>query len=124
MTQKDLMLLYARLQEMLDGIETDNGSASDALREKSANLPDDVDRAAMESERTLTLLMRERNHRTSKEIKKALARFETGEYGICEECGEDIGVPRLLAQPFATLCVHCKAQLENEQRPFGKTANY
>ena len=41
------------------------------------------------------------------QVKNALRRLNAGEYGICEECGDEIAVGRLKAMPFATLCVDC-----------------
>lgn len=38
-------------------------------------------------------------------INHALERIETGDYGQCEECGEDIDPKRLEAVPYATLCM-------------------
>ncbi|WP_397543031.1 TraR/DksA C4-type zinc finger protein [Roseovarius salis] len=37
----------------------------------------------------------------------ALARIEEGEYGVCEDCGEDIAPGRLRLDPAATRCVEC-----------------
>ncbi|WP_245626845.1 TraR/DksA family transcriptional regulator [Aestuariivita boseongensis] len=37
----------------------------------------------------------------------ALAAMEDGEYGYCEDCGEDIPLPRLRLDPAATRCVSC-----------------
>jgi DnaK suppressor protein len=41
------------------------------------------------------------------EINAALQRLETGEYGICVGCGEDIGVERLNARPWFAECLDC-----------------
>ncbi len=38
------------------------------------------------------------------QVQAALARFDAGQYGICEVCGEDIEAGRLAALPFATRC--------------------
>jgi RNA polymerase-binding transcription factor DksA len=43
------------------------------------------------------------------EIEAALARVESGGYGVCESCGGPIGEARLEAMPDATLCVICKS---------------
>ena len=42
-----------------------------------------------------------------RDIQAALARIAAGTYGVCSECGEDIGSARLQAVPEATLCVDC-----------------
>jgi len=49
-------------------------------------------------------------------IKKALARIEEGNYGICEHCGREIPESRLEAVPATTLCVHCQQKAEEKDR--------
>ena len=39
------------------------------------------------------------------EIDAALVRIEDGTYGLCADCGGPIGEERLLAVPYATLCI-------------------
>jgi DnaK suppressor protein len=41
-----------------------------------------------------------------------LAKLEDGSYGMCEECGQPIGVSRLLARPEARLCIACQTRAE------------
>ncbi|MFN7135435.1 MAG: TraR/DksA family transcriptional regulator [Myxococcales bacterium] len=45
-------------------------------------------------------------------IARALKKLkdEPDEYGVCEECGEDIGSGRLKAMPYAPLCVSCQGK--------------
>lgn len=45
-------------------------------------------------------------------VKRALAKFEDGTYGMCEECGNDIGFSRLQARPEARLCIACQTRAE------------
>lgn len=40
-------------------------------------------------------------------IKNALLRLEEGEYGYCEDCGEDIPAKRLELTPTAVRCISC-----------------
>ena len=47
-------------------------------------------------------------------LQKALGLIEEGEYGKCEECGEQISGERLRALPFATTCVDCKRDQERK----------
>ncbi len=46
------------------------------------------------------------------QVDAALARLDAGTYGICENCGKEIGSRRLEALPYATLCVECQAKME------------
>ncbi len=45
-------------------------------------------------------------------IKHALAKFDDGSYGECEECGNAIGFSRLQARPEARLCITCQTRAE------------
>lgn len=37
----------------------------------------------------------------------ALARLDNGEFGYCEDCGDDIAAKRLEFSPFVTKCITC-----------------
>jgi RNA polymerase-binding protein DksA len=41
------------------------------------------------------------------QINAALQRIETGDYGICDECGAEISEKRLEIVPYAALCIKC-----------------
>ena len=45
-------------------------------------------------------------------IRSALKRIDTGDYGICVDCGDDIAEMRLKAQPTALHCIDCRMDLE------------
>jgi DnaK suppressor protein len=45
-------------------------------------------------------------------IESALARIESGDYGYCIDCGEDIAEGRLEIDPAGPLCVNCARKLE------------
>jgi DnaK suppressor protein len=79
-------------------------------------LPDPTDRASVESNRNSMLRMRDRERKLIFKIQEALDRLEAGAYGICEECGEEIGIARLKARPVTTLCIQCKSDQEVEER--------
>jgi DnaK suppressor protein len=49
----------------------------------------------------------ERELHTLAEIEQSLRRMETGEYGVCGVCGEDIPMARLNAIPWTRRCVNC-----------------
>lgn len=74
---------------------------------------DPADRASMENDRSFHLLLNDRNRARLGEIREALGRFDTGEYGACPECGEDISPARLRAHPTALLCIQCQAARED-----------
>lgn len=50
-------------------------------------------------------------------VERALAKMATGNFGICEDCAEEIPVKRLVVLPEARLCAQCQAVEErNLQR--------
>jgi len=115
MTQFNVDDIKNVLHSMLDTLTGQSRETLTNLARDTGLYPDATDRAALETDRQLALCMGERDRLLIGEIHAALARVEDGEYGICRECGEEIGQARLRAQPTATLCVHCKALLEMGQ---------
>ena len=77
---------------------------------------DSNDRASMEEEFTLEFRVRDRERKLLRKITDALSRIENGTYGWCEETGEPIGIPRLLARPAATLCIEAQERHERHER--------
>ena len=108
-------ILTGRFQELLAEAEktvTGMTSAND-------NYPDPTDRASLESDRNFMLRIRDRERKLLSKIKSALDRIDSGEFGICEMCGDDIGEDRLKARPVTTLCIACKKQQEANERARG-----
>ncbi|MBP1751301.1 MAG: transcriptional regulator, TraR/DksA family [Geobacteraceae bacterium] len=76
---------------------------------------DIYDQASSERDRELGLLLGDREREKLRNIEEALLRFEEGEYGVCEECGDEIPLGRLKVLPFARYCVRCKSDIEKMQ---------
>jgi DnaK suppressor protein len=76
---------------------------------------DIYDQASSERDRELGLLLGDREREKLRNIEEALLRFQEGEYGICEECGDEIPTGRLKVMPFARYCVRCKSDIEKMQ---------
>lgn len=53
-----------------------------------------------------------RDHDELVAVRAALARLADGSYGECTDCGQPVGVARLLAQPSAARCIACQTQAE------------
>ena len=80
---------------------------------------DPADRATAESDRAFTLRLRDRERKLIKKIQKAIQRIDDGEFGQCQECGDEISVARLKARPVTTLCIACKSKQEQDEKVRG-----
>ena len=89
-----------------------NGAETSSAGEPSGDI---YDQASSERDRELGLLLGDREREKLHNIDEALLRMEEGEYGICEECEEEIPLGRLKAMPFTRHCVKCKSDLEKLQ---------
>ncbi len=78
--------------------------------------PDLGDQATAETDRNFMLRLRGREQRLLKKIDEAVERIEAGTFGICDDCGCEIGIKRLEARPVTTMCVECKTIQEEEER--------
>lgn len=76
------------------------------------NPADLVDSAQAVEQRELGHLAAARLVDRARRLRAALARAERGEYGICEECGEDIANQRLAALPDVVTCLSCQEMRE------------
>jgi len=91
--------------------------AEDAVLDVN-ELPDEIDQASAEYQQSFTFRLRDREKYYLSKIDKALQKIEAGEFGMCEECGEEISIKRLEARPVTTLCIRCKEEQEMEERSY------
>jgi DnaK suppressor protein len=47
-----------------------------------------------------------------RKVELALKRISAGDFGVCADCGDTIGLKRLQAVPWATNCIACQEQSE------------
>ena len=94
--------LLAELREDAERVQRDRhedlaGASPDAGDESVATLIADLDQADLG--RDLSEL---------RAIEAARTRLSDGSYGICADCGGDIGYERLKANPSALRCIACQ----------------
>lgn len=80
------------------------------------NFPDMGDQATAETDRNFILRLRDRERMLLKKIEETIERIDSSDYGICEECENEIGIKRLEARPVTTFCIECKTRQEEEER--------
>ena len=78
------------------------------------------DRASVETDISLELRNRDRLRKLINQIDSALERIDTGNYGYCEETGEEIGIQRLIARPIARMCIEAQEEHEKFERRHNK----
>jgi DnaK suppressor protein len=124
MSEKDYMnaaqlaFFKARLQQLEKDLLKNAGETTEHLRE-TVLVPDPADRATIEEEHALELRTRDRERKLLKKVQQSIASIDSGEYGWCEETGEPIGIPRLLARPTATLSLEAQQRRELKQKLYG-----
>jgi DnaK suppressor protein len=118
MNDEQLAFFKYRLQRMEQELLANAGETTEHLRE-TVIVPDPADRATIEEEHALELRTRDRERKLLKKVQSALQRIDSGDYGFCEETGDAIGIPRLLARPTATLSLEAQQRRELKQKLFG-----
>jgi len=113
LTPEQLALLKTMLERRLDAL-----SRVEEPRQDASELPVDevetspLDRATVRLLNDLTREAAGHHSAEMRQLRQALARFDDGTYGLCEECGQPIGASRLLARPEARLCIDCQTRAE------------
>jgi DnaK suppressor protein len=117
MNEAQLAFFRQRLLDMKAELISNATNTAEHLREMT--IPSDpADRATLEEEYTLELRARDRERKLLSKVEAALRRIDDESYGYCEETGEPIGLPRLVARPTATLTIDAQERRERSQRAF------
>jgi DnaK suppressor protein len=120
MNKEQLELFRTQLLLKKQEILTDAGKTMTEMTDQTTNVPDPNDRATLESGRSFELRIRDRERKLLTKIDEAIVRIDEGSYGICEDCGEEIGLKRLEARPVTTLCIDCKTIQETREKSVGQ----
>lgn len=97
-------------------------NASDTLKNEielsKDDMSDEADLASALIDQGLSLRLRGRERTLIEKIDSALERIETGEFGVCVTCEDDISNKRLHARPVTTMCIACKEEQEKQERHY------
>ena len=108
---------YAAIREQLEAKKAELAARLDRVTEnvRRGYHPDSKERAKeLEDSEVVDALGNEARMEIAK-ISEALSRIESGEYGICDECGAEIDAGRLSAHPYARKCIDCARFAEHER---------
>ena len=116
-TEEEVAEQRAELQDELERLErriaTTEAELESLLKggtDGAGRDPADVGSSNFERDQEVSLVHNVRE--MAEQLRLAITRFDDGEYGLCEVCGQPIGKGRLQVFPRATLCVTCKQREE------------
>lgn len=109
--------LLARQGELEASLARQN---ENALNSGEADVQDEIDRVTTSTAKALSLSVGTREADTLADVRSALARLESGEYGKCVVCGKDIEPARLRAIPETP---YCREHAEEGERRAERLAN-
>jgi RNA polymerase-binding transcription factor DksA len=103
-----LMARLAQLERHLHEIETDRRRVANPLD------PDWEDQASTRQNDAVLDKLAAGDRQQITAIRAALTRMAEGTYGICRTCEEPIAPQRLTAMLYATQCLECATQTEQQ----------
>lgn len=107
--ERSRQALLDHRREILDLLENDRKAGQEAGVQ---DVDDIVDRANSSYSREFLFSLTGGESEQLRLIEEALSRIEEGTYGVCQNCGQAIGEPRLKAVPWARYCVDCQEMAE------------
>jgi DnaK suppressor protein len=116
-TEAELAKVRKELESEISELRAEISKAESEIAERMGDAvadagDDQADAGAKTFQREHELALTHNARELLAQNERALARIESGTYGVCESCGEPIGKARLQAFPRATLCVACKQREE------------
>lgn len=118
LSKNELTMLKSEIEGMLHQLQEETeGEVSRTMHLHDERLCDHGEEAAAEAETRLTLVQISRHSEEIAACRAALSRIDLGGYGECQECGEEIELNRIKANPVAVTCLRCQSQLEHSERP-------
>lgn len=117
MNKTDLKKFQKRLLELRAEMARDYTSDRDeTMAENDDGAEDSIDFAVNSYTKEFLMSLTSMKREQLLAIEDALRRIRTGEYGICQECGAEIGKKRLTAVPWAPFCLKCREQKDASGR--------
>ncbi|MFC7418954.1 RNA polymerase-binding protein DksA [Iodobacter arcticus] len=117
MNSDHLEFFRAKLLQMKAELLANANQTSQHLQEQEAT-PDPADRATLEEEYALELRTRDRERKLLMKIESTLRKLDEGNYGYCEDTGEPIGLPRLVARPTASMSLEAQERRERMKKQY------
>ena len=118
LSEPQMTLLESKLREqqaeLRAEVQEDRAkSESERDRRSAREVQDRGDEANTDQWRETNAAMIDHHVDEISGIQAALSRVESGTYGLCVDCGEQIGFQRLQAYPSANRCLACQSKAES-----------
>jgi DnaK suppressor protein len=108
MNKRDLKKFRAALEQKRDSITNAPGKKAHWENMEDTRHGDFVDQASDDNEVHVNLRLLQIDAKLLRAIEAAIERIDDGSYGICAICEGEIGVARLQAVPWTSVCIACK----------------
>ena len=108
----ELLDLLGHLREEVRGELADQHGERGLISPVSTH--DLGDEALADLDASINIANISRHLQEIRECQAALHRLETGDYGFCSDCGEQIELNRLKANPISTRCLACQSHEEHQ----------
>jgi len=104
--KEHLTQMLAELEQRLEKITND-------VRHLEEPLAKDSEEQALQTENDQVLdFLGNAARKEIEMLKRAIARIDSGTYGVCRICDEPIGKERLKAVPYTDLCIKCAGRAD------------
>ena len=116
MQESELSYFKEILQSRKAQINKNISGVNDELEQlNSLELNDEGDHAAVNNNSMVESAIVQQQKQELQEIDITLSKIESGDYGICEMCEDDIGFQRLKVKPHAIYCIDCREIVEKSK---------
>lgn len=118
MDKKTLKECLDKINQMkVDHVETlRNLTEAESALEEASSQGDDIDQSSNISEMNRLKSLKAQAEIKTKQLAAAQQRINSGNFGVCLTCEDDIPKNRLLANPLSIRCISCQEDLEVVQK--------
>lgn len=115
MNSETLLKFKTLFESQKNSLVFSNQIINEDFHINAEDLKDEMDLTSSEMENNMRMRLRNRETLFVKKIDEALERIQAGNFGECEDCGDQIEMRRLEARPTTTSCISCKEEQERRE---------
>jgi DnaK suppressor protein len=108
MKKTDMRKFKSLLESKRDSIVHAPGKKTHWDNMENTRHGDFVDQASDDNEVHVNIRLRQTDAKLLRAIEAAISRIDSGVYGVCTMCDQEISVARLNAVPWTSVCIDCK----------------